>query len=216
MNGKYFSIAALVAAAILLLSFFGCGHNQHLASIQVQPAAGGTFFTADPTLFFDFKAFGSYIHPPQTKDITTQVTWQSDNPQVVQVTSAGVVSPNVGCGRGNVFATFKDGSNLVISNSVPVTVDGPASSGCPQGGALNTLAVIRSGNGQGTVSSSPAGINCGTTCSAQFSTGTTVTLTATPISPSTFGSWANCDSPANTNPCTVLLNADRSVTVTFN
>ena len=92
MNGKYFSIAALVAAAILLLSFFGCGHNQHLASIQVQPAAGGTFFTADPTLFFDFKAFGSYIHPPQTKDITTQVTWQSDNPQVVQVTSAGVVS----------------------------------------------------------------------------------------------------------------------------
>ena len=216
MNGKYFSIAVLVAAAALLLSFSGCGHNQHLASIQVQPSAGGTFFTADPTLFFNFKAFGSYIHPPQTKDITTEVTWQSDNPQVVQVTSAGVVSPNLGCGRGNIYATFKDGSNLVISNSVPVTVDGPASSGCPQGGALNTLAVISSGNGQGTVSSSPAGIDCGTTCSAQFSTGTTVTLTATPTSPSTFGSWANCDSPASTNPCTVVLSADRSVTVTFN
>jgi hypothetical protein len=216
MNAKWFSLSALIAAAVLLLSFSGCGRNQHLESIQVQPSAGGTFFSADPALFFNFKAFGTYVHPPQTKDITAQVDWQSDNPQVVQVTSAGVVSPNVGCGRGNVFATFKDGSNLVISNSVPVTVDGPASSGCPQGGALNTLAVITSGSGQGTVLSSPAGINCGTTCSAQFSTGTTVTLTATPTSPSTFGSWANCDSPASTNPCTVVLSADRSVTVTFN
>jgi len=44
--------------------------------------------------------------------------------------------------------------------------------------AFVTLTVVKTGNG--TVTSSPAGINCGTTCSASFARNTTVTLTATP------------------------------------
>src|SRR5260370_8324712 len=134
MNRKWFGIAALVAAATLMLSFSGCAQNQRLVSIQVQPSAG-TFFSADPNLFFNFKAFGTYVHPPHTADITDLVNWQSDNPQVVQVTSMGVVSPSLGCGVGNISATFKDGSNLIVSNSAAVTVDGPASLACPQAGA---------------------------------------------------------------------------------
>src|SRR4029453_7152777 len=41
-----------------------------------------------------------------------------------------------------------------------------------------TLTVSRSGNG--TVTSTPTGINCGNTCAAAYSAGTVVTLTATP------------------------------------
>lgn len=215
MTRKWFSIAALSLAASVLVSLSSCAHNRHLTSISVQPS-GVEFGAVDPSLSANFKAFGTYTHPPQTKDITTQVTWQSDIPQVAQVSSAGVVSPNLNCGTAGVFATFNDGGNLVVSNTANITVDGPASLGCPTGGALNTLTVTTSGGGSGTVTSSPSGINCGTTCAAQFATGTTVTLTATPISPSTFGSWTNCDSPGGTNPCTVSLTADRSVTVTFN
>ena len=213
MNRKWFSIAALIIAATSLLSVSSCARNQHLTSIQLQPSAGATFFTADTSLFFDFKAFGTYVHPPETKDITTQVDWQTDNPQVVTVTSAGVVSPGGGCGLGNVFATFKDSSNLVISNSVPVTVDGPASAGCPQSGATHNLTVQLTGTG--TVTSSPAGINCGATCSAQFATGTPVTLTAAPTAPATSVTWGNCDTSTATT-CSVTLNVDTVVTAAFN
>jgi len=44
-----------------------------------------------------------------------------------------------------------------------------------------TLTVNKSGNGSGTVTSNPAGINCGTACSANFTSGASVTLTATPL-----------------------------------
>ncbi len=42
------------------------------------------------------------------------------------------------------------------------------------------LTVTPSGTGTGTVTSSPAGINCGATCVASYNTGTVVTLTAAP------------------------------------
>ncbi|MFN7171098.1 MAG: hypothetical protein ACK4NT_07700, partial [Candidatus Omnitrophota bacterium] len=49
-----------------------------------------------------------------------------------------------------------------------------------------TLTVNKAGTGTGTVTSNPAGINCGSACSAQFNSGTQVTLTATPDAGSTF------------------------------
>jgi len=212
MNRRWFGIFALSLTATVLLSLASCARNEHLTSIQIQPSAGGTFFSADPSLFFNFKAFGTYVHPPHTADITDQVEWQTDNPEVVQA-NAGVISPNTGCGVGNVFATFKDGNNEVISNSAPITVDGPASEGCPQGGATSSLSVGVTGTG--TVSSSPAGITCGTICAAQFSTGTTVTLTAVPTSPATGVTWGGCDTSSATS-CSVLIEADTVVNAAFN
>jgi hypothetical protein len=215
MSLKWFNILALTAAATLLFSLSSCAYNQHLESIQVQPSIGGTFGAADPALFFDFKAYGTYIHPPQTKDITDLVTWQTDNPQVVQVSSAGVVSPNLGCGVGDITATFKDGSNLVVSSSVPVTVDGPASSGCTPAGPEPILTVTVAGTLTGTVTSAPAGITCstGSSCSSQFTTGTSVSLTAAPAS--SFQSWSGCNA-TNGASCTVFLENSTTVTATFN
>jgi hypothetical protein len=214
MSRKYLSILILIAASTFLLNVSSCGYNSHLISISIAPSQGAIFGAADPALFVNFTASGTYEHPPETKDVTSIVTWVSDTPQVAQVSSTGVVSPNTNCGTANVYATFYDSPNQVNSNSAPITVDGPLSSGCPQGGALSNLAVTI-GGGTGTITSAPAGINCGTTCAAQFTTGTTVTLTATPISPSSSVSWANCDTSSGTT-CTVFLQADRIVTATFN
>src|SRR5207249_4337000 len=62
---------------------------------------------------------------------------------------------------------------------------------------------------------SPAGIDCGSTCAAAFSSGTVVTLTAQPSANSVFGGWSGaCAGQAN--PCTVTVNAAMSVTATFN
>ena len=66
-----------------------------------------------------------------------------------------------------------------------------------------------------TSSETPPQINCGTTCSASYSTGTVVTLTAQAAAGSTFAGWSNCDTVSNTT-CTVTMNASRSVTATFN
>ncbi len=53
------------------------------------------------------------------------------------------------------------------------------------GGGSYALTVAKAGTGSGTVASSPAGISCGTACNASFTSGTSVTLTASPASGST-------------------------------
>jgi len=73
--------------------------------------------------------------------------------------------------------------------------------------------VARSGTGSGTVTSSPAGIDCGSTCSASFASGTSVTLTASAAADSTFAGWSGACS--GTGPCTVSMTEARSVTATF-
>lgn len=81
---------------------------------------------------------------------------------------------------------------------------------------LVTLTVTKAGTGSGTVTSNPAGINCGSVCSAQFPRNTTVTLTATPDSGSRVQSWSGCDTvSADQRQCTVTMNNNRTVTVTF-
>lgn len=76
------------------------------------------------------------------------------------------------------------------------------------------LSVTRAGTGSGTVTSSPAGIDCGSTCSAEYSTGTSVTLTAAAASGSTFGGWSGACSGTGAT-CTVSMSQAQSVTATF-
>jgi photosystem II stability/assembly factor-like uncharacterized protein len=77
-----------------------------------------------------------------------------------------------------------------------------------------TLTVSKSGSGSGTVTSTPAGISCGTTCSAGFAEGTIVTLTASPAGGSvSFTGWSGACS--GTGSCVVTMDAAKSVTATF-
>jgi photosystem II stability/assembly factor-like uncharacterized protein len=78
---------------------------------------------------------------------------------------------------------------------------------------LHALGVTKAGTGSGPVSSSPAGITCGSTCSATFAAGTPVQLTATANSGSMFTGWSGACSGATT--CTVPMDAAKSVTASF-
>ncbi len=70
-------------------------------------------------------------------------------------------------------------------------------------------------NGSGTVSSAPAGIACPGTCSASFTPGSAVVLTASPTAGSILQSFAGCDATTGLG-CTISpLNASRNVTATF-
>lgn len=75
------------------------------------------------------------------------------------------------------------------------------------------LDVSTSGTGQGTVTSDPGGIDCGSSCSANFPVGETVTLTATPAPDSLFDGWGGDCSGGGA--CTLTMDQARTVTAFF-
>jgi endoglucanase len=76
-----------------------------------------------------------------------------------------------------------------------------------------TLTVSKSGTGDGTVISSPTGIDCGPSCSASFDADAAVTLTATPSSGSRFVHWSGACKGKKT--CTVAMTSSMNVTAVF-
>ncbi len=107
------------------------------------------------------------------------------------------------------------GSNVTIDpNTGNVLASVATGASCPQLAGNAPLTVTKDGTGSGTVISAPAGINCGSICSAQFPAGSTVSLTPSAASGSVFAGWSgDC---SGTGACTVTMNAARSVTATFN
>lgn len=75
------------------------------------------------------------------------------------------------------------------------------------------LTVTSPASGSGTITSTPSGINCPTTCSASFTGGTSVTLTATPVANYNFMGWSGACT--GTGACDVTMTAAESVTAQF-
>lgn len=224
MKRSYIGLAlgALVAAGAVL-SLPSCGHDQKLVSIAVQPQSF-TFLQNVGTQTTNFKAYGTYIHPPAQKDITTQVIWNADASGVVSIasgtTNGGTVTTQGDCGISDISATASEGtggsSNIVVGYG-SVTVNDPTNPICPGGSATNgELVVTPAGTGVGTVTSQPAGISCpGTACGAQFPAGDLITLTASAGQNSTFSTWAGCTASISTpTQCTVTIPGGGVVNVT--
>jgi hypothetical protein len=231
MSRKWLSIIALIAAATALLSVTSCGDPQTLQSITVEPGSE-TIGASNIPVFADagsqvqLRALGNYLHPPATKDITSKVTWASTDTQMFTVTPAGLLTATGNaCGATLVSATLQtntDGSGLstsgaIVTGYMTANVVCFTSTSSGGGGAEPTLTVNFLGGGTGTVTS-PSGFNCastGVSCTDSFPSGTTVTLTATPVAPSTFGGWSG-GACTGTSPCVLLLQSDTIVTATFN
>lgn len=79
---------------------------------------------------------------------------------------------------------------------------------------LFSIALTKSGTGAGTVTSNPAGINCGATCNSAFGNGTSVTLTAAPTAGTSFAGWSG-GGCSGTGTCTVSVTGLISVNATF-
>jgi hypothetical protein len=75
------------------------------------------------------------------------------------------------------------------------------------------LSVGLTGTGTGSVSSNPAGISCGATCTASFDIDTVVTLSASPGAGSIFAGWSGACSGAGA--CQVVMTNSNAVTARF-
>lgn len=125
-----------------------------------------------------------------------------------------VVTLSAAPSAGSVFAGWT-GGGCTGPGSCAVTMAAAASVTARFDPSTVMLSVNRLGTGSGTVTSAPAGINCGADCSEPYPTGTSVKLTAAVAGSSTFAGWTGCDAVSGLD-CTVAMNAARSVTAAFN
>jgi Bacterial Ig-like domain (group 2) len=144
MNFRFRYALALVLAASLASSL-SCGHDQQLVNISIVP---GTETFGDSTipvsddagLTVQLRALGQFIHPPVTKDITDQVTWSSNTPDMVTVNSTGLITATgLSCGGTVISATVQKNSSD----------GGISSSGAIVTGAMQANVVCFGGTGGG-------------------------------------------------------------------
>jgi len=115
-----------------------------------------------------------------------------------------------GCG-GGAGGTPDSGSAATPAPALPAPSPAPTPSPSPSS-AIYTLTITTAGSG--TVTSSAAGIDCGANCTANYTSGTSVTLTAAPAAGYTFGGWSGACAGGNA-ACTVVMNAAKTATAAF-
>jgi trimeric autotransporter adhesin len=156
-------------------------------------------------------AIGTFTGTQPTQDVTNQVTWSSSNPSVASISATGLATTAGTCSQGQA-------STITAAYS---TFTGPATltyGSCGQN-VSPTLTIYGPGQGTGTITSTPTGLDCntssGTGCTANFTLNSAVSLTATPASGSVFVGWtANCQPAANTT-CTVTMDNYTAVGAIF-
>jgi len=124
--------------------------------------------------------------------------------------------------QGNTWSPYPDWkmSGLTIRAVKDLAISAKVMYAATQGGGVFRfdrsfgLAASRSGAGAGSITSSPAGINCGATCSQEFTAGIDVDLAATPATGARFSGWTG-DCTGNANPCRVSMTGSRSVSAAF-
>jgi aryl-phospho-beta-D-glucosidase BglC (GH1 family) len=129
-------------------------------------------------------------------------------------TSGTSVSLTASAASGSTFAGWSGACtgtgacivSMTVARSVTATFNSTATS--------FPLSVTKMGSGAGTVTSSPGGISCGSACTSNFASGTSVTLSAAASSGSAFAGWSGACS--GTGGCVLSMTAARNVTATFN
>lgn len=191
---------AIGAGSISLLFFMSCGGGPASTTppppgsfqLQVQAAGGGT---------------GTISSAPS--GINCGQTCSASFQQGTKVTLTATAGPN------STFAGWggacSGAGTCTVTLSKDMSVTASFSSSMPSQAVLN---VSVNGTGSGSVTSNPAGINCGNTCSASFPVGTKIKLTASAGTNSTFAGWSGACTGSN-SICQLNLTQNANLTATF-
>jgi Divergent InlB B-repeat domain/Bacterial Ig-like domain (group 2) len=179
-----------------------------LTSLTVLPV-NQTVTSAGQTV--QYIAIGTFTGTQPTQDVTNQVTWSASNANVATISATGLATTVGTCAQGQ--ATTITAALSTFTGTATLTYGSCGQNISP------ILTVYGPGQGTGTVTSTPTGIDCntssGTGCSANFTLNSQVSLTATPASGSVFVGWsANCQ-PAQNSTCTVTMGNYETVGAIF-
>jgi hypothetical protein len=185
-------IANGIASAPVAVTVGAGGSNQHACSsytLSLAKARSGSGTVTSSTAGIACGASCSHAYP---------------NGTIVTLTAAAAAhSTFTGWSGGGCSGT--DPCVVTISSDKSVTA---TFSLIPE-----TLFVSTAGDGAGTVTSTPAGIDCGAGCSHAYDYGSSVTLTASAAAGSSFAGWAGaCTGMAS---CVIAMTAARSVAASF-
>jgi hypothetical protein len=143
MIRKSFSLGAVVAVLSLIVASLSCGFNQHLVGITVSPQGSTVILSGlGQQVGTQFTAIGTYVHPPETRDLTSTAVWATDTPLVIALdpTTPGLFNTTgTGCGTnlGVTASVYSDPSNhsagSVVVGSATISVAFSTGSGvtCP-------------------------------------------------------------------------------------
>ena len=208
-EGDDVTLSASAASGSVFVEWGGAcsGSSPTCVVSMTQARAVSARFEGPRTLTLDRSGTGSGSVSSSLSEIDCGTTCSAEFAFGANVTLTATASAD---------SVFTGWSGACTGTSASVSVSMTQHRSCTAGFAERpTLSVSRSGTGSGTVTSSPSGVDCGSTCSAQFDPDATVTLTATAASDSTFAAWSGCESSSGTQ-CTVSMTHSRSVTATFN
>jgi hypothetical protein len=194
------------------------------AGVQTIDVAAGTLTatlnaTALPTLTITMAGRGTGTVSSQPAGVACVLTGGSTSGTCSLVPSFNEVVTLTAAGASN--STFDGFSGVCAGrNPCPVTMGQSQSIAASFSRVQRTLTIGR-GAGNGTVVSSPAGINCalanGTPapngCAAQFEDGTPVTLSEAPSASFKFTNWGNACS--GSSACVIPMTQDQAASATF-
>ena len=222
---------SIVATPAMLFADFA-GNDYHLSSTSPARDAGAILanVTEDlegaPRPQGTASDIGAYEFPAAPTSVSLSVTRTGNG--TVSSSPAGIncgntCSATFGAGTGvtliatpaagSVFTGWSGGGCAGTGTCV-LTLTTATTVGAAFAPAPVALTVIRAGLGNGSVTSAPAGIACGTTCSASFPSGSPVVLAATPTGGAAFIGWSG-GGCTGTGTCTVTPTSATTVTATF-
>jgi hypothetical protein len=210
---RMFTSARLFATATLAVvaASAGCGGGEGSDPTNPDSSVGVTYTVSPNTLL---------LAPGQTGTVLVTVTRSPDfdgdlglsvsglAPDVTSSfspsslphgTPSSTLTITAGTG-GSSFGTLA----LAIEASLGgkrVNINGPPPTFSLTVSIRPTIVVSKAGTGSGTITSAPAGINCGTACSATFPF-VPITLTATPAAGSALTGWSRAECTGTSLTCT--------------
>jgi hypothetical protein len=210
---RMFMSARLCAWAMLALvgAFAGCGGGEGGDPTNPDSPVGITYTVSPNTLLLAPGQSGTVLvtvtrFPDFNGDLGLSVSGLA--PDVTTTFSPSLLSHGTPSSTLTITAGTGNSSFGTLPLGIEASVGGKRVNinGTPQTFSLTvsvqpTIVVSKAGTGSGTITSAPAGINCGTACSAAFLF-VPITLTATPAAGSALTSWSRTECAGTALTCT--------------
>ena len=194
------------------------GSNPHQVSLNPDTTCANG--SCDPPSYGEFIPTNGTPAPPPALVDATHVKVPSVTHQTLPAATSTLKAAHTRVGTVQRASSSQVPAGRVISQNPTAgatahrtTKQGPPVALVVSTGLTRTVTVAKKGVGSGTVTSTPVGIACGSTCTHAFAKGISVKLVATAASGSVFSGWSGACT--GTGVCRVAMSQARAVSAAF-